>query len=157
VEVSPVFQINLLDPCQDTKINDQLLQSMITKQNAPTPVTQTFLPFSDFVSQAFGDGSGFDLCGPQTYSLFQLQNGVKVSPPTFIEVDEATRTIRLVTDEDTEITSSYMLLVVTLTEFGITHEEPFQVIIDDCEIDNLTVEMPTTTEFKYDITPSGFS
>ena len=61
---------------------------MSTKKNVEEPVTQTFQPFKDTVSQgSFGDGSGYDLCAPQEYSLLQLKNGLEVSPPTFIEVD----------------------------------------------------------------------
>ena len=44
---------------------------MITNKNQP-PVSQGFQVFKDSLSIAEGDGSGFDLCQPQTYSLLQL-------------------------------------------------------------------------------------
>ena len=44
-----------------------------------------------------------------------------------------------------------MLLVINLTDFSITLEQPFEVIIDDCEIDFLNVDQPSVTEFMYDI------
>ena len=92
---------------------------------------QTFMPFQDSVSLAHGDGSGTDLCGPQSYSLKQLHRD---NPPSFISLDEGARKITLRTDENTETGSLAMYLVVTLTDFGIVHKQPFEVRIDQCTI-----------------------
>lgn len=131
---------------------------MITNKNQP-PVMQTFLPFKDTVSMGHGDGSGFDLCGPQSYALEQLHSD---SPPSFITLDEEARKITLETDENTETGSFPMYLVVTLTDYcdddsncRIVHKVSFEVVIDECSINNLVVDQPTTTSFNYDIQPSG--
>ena len=110
------------------------------------------MPFADTVSNAHGDGSGVDLCGPQTYSLEQLH---RPSPPSFITLDQDDRTITLETDENTETGSIPMYLVVTLTDWNIVHKEPFEVIISPCVINHLDVTQPTTKLFNYDIQPSG--
>ena len=114
---------------------------------------QSFLPFKDSISLEHGDGdSGTGLCGPQDYSLAQLGRD---SPPSFILLDPIARKITLKTDENTETGSYAMYLVVKLTDFGIKLKIPFEVFVDECEIQNIIVEPPTTTKFKYDIMPSG--
>ena len=67
--LSSLFTLNLRDPCVTTELVLQDLEDMATTQNAPDAVTQTFQRFQDTVSLAYGDGSGLDLCGEQTYEL----------------------------------------------------------------------------------------
>ena len=66
----------------------------ITSKNQP-PVKQSFQVFKDSLSIAEGDGSGFDLCQPQTYKLLQL--GQQTLPP-FIALDTENRMITVTTD-----------------------------------------------------------
>ena len=139
IDVSPPLTVNLFDPCEETEIQEQMLQTMVSKQNSGTPVVQNFQPFKDSVSIEHGDGSGHDLCVPQTYSLLKLEGGARVSPPQEVTLDSNARTITLQTDENTDIGSYYMILVVMWPDFNIAHEEPFEVIIDNCEIDFLDV------------------
>ena len=67
--LSSLFTLNLRDPCLTTELVHQDLEDMATTQNAPDAVTQTFQRFQDTVSLEYGDGSGHDLCGEQTYEL----------------------------------------------------------------------------------------
>lgn len=68
---SDPLQLTIVDPCVNTVINSQFIMQMTASAQATDPVQRTLSVFKDSVSMEFGDefgdGSGHDLCGPQTY------------------------------------------------------------------------------------------
>ena len=50
-----------------------------------------------------------------------------------------------------------MYLVVTLPDYGVVYKQDFEVIIDECKIENLQVTQPTTLQFQYDIQAQGLN
>lgn len=90
---APIF-IQLTDPCLQTVLQSQLIQAMAATSDQTTPSTQTFLPFKDSVSVQYGNGSGTDLCGPQTYQLFELVNSV-LTPKNFVYLTSGQLVINL--------------------------------------------------------------
>jgi len=74
----------------------------------------------------------------------QVKNFVYISTnPLRIEVDPL--------KSDSSIGLHSMRLVTTLTNYGITHSENFNVVIDQCQITSMTVGQPTITTYNYEI------
>lgn len=44
-----------------------------------------------------------------------------------------------------------MVLVTTLTDYGISRSEYFNIVIDQCQITGMTVGQPTITSYNYEI------
>jgi hypothetical protein len=53
----------------------------VTSVKQSTPEVYNFEEIKDSVSvqysETFGDGTGFDICGPRQYSIFTIDNGVE--------------------------------------------------------------------------------
>ena len=126
---------------------------MITNKNQPA-VHQDFRIFKDSLSIAKGDGSGYDLCLPQTYKLAQLG---QQTVPSFVSLDGENRRITVTTDQNTETGNYAMYLVVKLEDYGVEFKQDFQVIIDECEIQFLQITEPQVKTFQYDIQPQGMN
>ena len=64
------------DPCENTNIIFRDLLNMKTETGASSPATQTFSHFQDSVSRLYsaryGEGNGFDICGPPEYTLYEV-------------------------------------------------------------------------------------
>ena len=115
VKISDPIVITFINPCINTEIQRQVLMPMITNKNQPA-VHQDFRIFKDSVSIAKGDGSGYDLCLPQTYKLAQLGSE---TVPSFVSLDAENRRITVMTDQNTETGNYAMYLVVILEEYGV--------------------------------------
>ena len=127
---------------------------MNTAVKALQPYRQEFIKFQDSVSSLysadFGDGSGSDLCGPQSYEVFEVISGENVSVPFLYEIDGDLRLI-LETDLDSDAGLHNMVLVVTQLDYGQVYEQPFLAEIYNCLIEGMTVTPPTVTSFDYDL------
>lgn len=108
--------------------------------NAPNPSTRTFSYFTDEVallySADYGDGSGYDLCGPQSYEIRQIINGVEVASD-LVTVDPINRILTLQTTDPDESGLHDMLLCISLDSFGIEYCQPFAALVSDCTITDL--------------------
>ena len=78
VQSSPLL-LFIDDPCLDTALLNQPIPQQVAILYESAPVTYSVPKFEDSVSKAysgqFGDGSGSDLCGQQTYMLYEIVNG----------------------------------------------------------------------------------
>lgn len=71
--VSAPIVVNVINPCSETTLVTQTINSIVAVLNESSPVTRTYEVFKDTVSQAHsathGNGLGFGLCGPQEVTL----------------------------------------------------------------------------------------
>lgn len=87
-------------------------------------------------SAQYGDGTGYDLCGPQAYDIREIVFGQEVFSD-LVTVDETNRILNLQTSDVQDAGLHDMLLCVTLTEFDIEYCQAFAALVSDCEVTNL--------------------
>ena len=122
---SAPISLTVTDPCINTVVTAQSLSQMDYEVKFPDPTTQDFNIFTDSVSETysatFGDGSNYDMCGPQTYEVYEIIDSVKTSVP-FLQEVTGIRTLNLQTDFNSDVGLHNMVLEVTLTDYSIVHD-----------------------------------
>jgi hypothetical protein len=79
---SEVFSFGCVDPCTTTVPTSINFPDFIeTSVKSETPGSFGFSEVTDSVSleftDNFGDGTGYDICGPREYSVFEIIDGVE--------------------------------------------------------------------------------
>lgn len=82
--------------------------------------------------------------------MFEVVNGNYVAA-SFVYLTPGQRQINLDATQHTIIDQHQFVLVTTLTDYGIKHDEFFTVSITECTITQMTVGTPTQTFFLYDV------
>ena len=83
---------------------------------------------SEEYSDEFGDGSGYDLCGPRTYKLYEDVNQVPVVPTFARLIDHRGPSFIIESTDVSEIGFHQMYLEVYLDDYnGIQKYLPFTI------------------------------
>ena len=101
-------------------------------------------------SSQFGNGSGSDMCGPQSYKVFEVVNGNYV-PASFVYLTPGQKKITLDPTQHPDVGNHQFVLVTTLDNYGITHDEFFNVNVSPCQITGMTVGTPSQSVFWYHV------
>ena len=145
------FVLTIKDICLTTVLQTHALNNMVTTILRGNPEEQTFTPFLDSVSinkAQYGNGSGYDLCGAQSYEVFEVISGgnVAVTHTTLVS-----NKISVLTTIPTDEGVHSMLLVVTMNDYPtIKLSKPFTVTINKCSVVSLT-NQSTVPETNYKI------
>ena len=150
------IEVSVYDTCFDTVVTPQNIVQLTTFVNAPLAITRPFNPFTDLVAEKYsgeyGDGSGYDLCGPQTYDMREIINN-KVEPSDIVTIDSTNRILSLQTNDPADTGLHDMLLCVTLVNFSVEYCQPFAALVSNCDVTNLvlTPAEPPGTEITCQI------
>ena len=153
---SDSVEVTVLDTCFTTTVTPQNIVQLTTYLNAPSPTTRSFDIFTDVVSDKysamFGDGTGYDLCGGQSYDIQEIVNNQQV-PSDLVTIDPVSRELILQTSDIADTGLKDMLLCVTLFNFDVSYCQPFAALVSDCEVTNLQLYPvdPPGTEITYEI------
>lgn len=134
--------VTYVDPCLSTEIAPQAISPLSAIESDPVS-SVTFNIFKDSVSMLhsaqFGNGSGSDLCGPQSYQLYEIINGdpalvsyVYLTPERQINLDPSQ------VPQGSAVGNHEFVLITTLEDYSITHSETFNVNISPCEITGMS-------------------
>jgi hypothetical protein len=124
-------------------------------RNYPDPETRSFSLFQDSISlqysAQFGDGSGSDLCGPQSYQIMQIiSTGDLIESPSWVSLDSGELSFSVYPGIDVSNGEYDFRFFVELDSYGIQETMDFKVIVDECFITGMeTYDPPTLRDFQY--------
>lgn len=117
--------------------------------------TQSFEVFKDSVSlqytNQYGNGSGSDLCGPQSYQIYEVIIGFIV-PVTYVYLTNGQQVINLDPTQNTSIGDHTFVLITTLTNYAISHAETFTVNLSACQITSIIAGSNYVSAYDYYVT-----
>lgn len=94
----------------------------------------------------------YDLCGyTQVYSIFEV-DGNNVKQPTnlaTLPAGEKKIVVRPTTDSDVGFHN--MVLKVSLPDFNVNYFQPFVILVGDCMVTAMSIQMPASTVINYEI------
>jgi hypothetical protein len=112
---------------------------------------------------SFGDGSGFDLCGPQTYAVYKKVGNTNTVPPflelTYTSDDPPQGVLTLQTSDQNDKGQHYLVIEVTLTNYSKMTEQGFSVVINDdtCVISDIRFSSNNEFDIEYEIADPSVS
>ena len=132
VDSQPI-QFTARDPCTGTVIVEpsDFPDQIVTEVSKGTPQVYDFTEIKDTVSvqysPTFGDGSGYDICGPRQYSIFDISDGFEkeVDFAQLVQTQDGQWQIKVETDDPANAKTYNMVLRVDLNDYGLTQRLAF--------------------------------